>query len=65
MKNKLKAIWNILMCNKFYLITANKYLVCTKDKSKNIDYKTIIKMIDLNYSFYKKQINNEKYRFQL
>ena len=53
MKDKLKAIWHIIRCNKFYLITSNRYLVCTEDKSQNLDHKTLIKMIDLNYSFYK------------
>jgi len=52
--NKLKAIWKIIKCEHFYLITANKDLLCSETKSNKSDQATISKMIQLEWvSFWK------------
>ena len=47
--NKLKAIWEIIKCEHFYLITANKDLLCRETKSQKTDQVTISKMIQLEW----------------
>ena len=52
--NKLKAIWKIIKSEHFYLITADKYLLCSETRSNKTDYVTISKMIQLEWvSFWK------------
>ena len=52
--NKLKAIWKIIKSEHFYLITADKYLLCGETKSEKTDQVTISKMIQLEWvSFWK------------
>jgi hypothetical protein len=52
--NKLKAIWKIIKSEHFYLITADKYLLCSETRSNKTDYTTISKMIQLVWvSFWK------------
>lgn len=52
--NKLKAIWKIIKSKHFYLITADKYLLCSETKSEKTDQVTISKMIQLEWtSFWK------------
>jgi len=52
--SKLKAIWKIIKSEHFYLITADKYLLCSETRSNKTDYTTISKMIQLEWvSFWK------------
>jgi hypothetical protein len=52
--SKLKAIWKIIKSEHFYLITADKYLLCSETRSNKTDYTTISKMIQLVWvSFWK------------
>lgn len=52
--NKLKAIWRIIRSEHFYLITADKTLLCNETKSDKSDQPTIAKMIQLEWmSFWK------------
>lgn len=51
---KLKAIWKIIKSEHFYLITADKYLLCDETRSDKTDQVTIAKMIQLEWvSFWK------------
>lgn len=47
--NKLKAIWNIIKSEHFYLITSDKRLLCSDIYSKNSEQVTISKMIQLEW----------------
>ena len=52
--NKLKAIWKIIKSEHFYLITADKDLLCSETRSNKTDQPTISKMIQLEWiSFWK------------
>lgn len=54
--NKLKAIWKIIKSEHFYLITADKYLLCSETRSNKTDYATISKMIQLEWSSFWKGV---------
>ena len=52
--DKLKAIWKIIKSEHFYLITADKTLLCSETKSEKTDQVSISKMIQLEWvSFWK------------
>jgi len=65
--SKLKAIWKIIKSKHFYLITADKALLCSETRSEKTDQVIISKMIQLEWvSFWKGVFvsnveNGEKY----
>lgn len=64
--NKLKAIWRIIRCDHFYLITSDSKYNCRDMKSTKTDFYTISQFIHLYWNgFYKGEFcskpGNEKY----
>lgn len=47
--DKLRAIWKIIRCKHFYLITADKNLLCTEERSMRTKQATIASMIQLEW----------------